>query len=116
MRLSIRAKQIAGVTAIVGVTVVALSGLYLTRLAAIIVTESHARAQVLASTILHRVTQLTIDPTDKYAALRADEGLRSILEASVGALAASHASRSSGATSISRSAPSMTSWNTGAAT
>ena len=83
MRLSIRAKQIAGVTAIVGVTVVALSGLYLTRLAAIIVTESHARAQVLASTIQYRVTQLTIDPADKYAALRADDGLRSILEASV---------------------------------
>jgi signal transduction histidine kinase len=83
MRLSIRAKQIAGVTTIVGVTVVALSVFYLTRLAAVIVTESHARAQVLASTILHRVTQLTIDPADKYAALRNDDGLRSILEASV---------------------------------
>ena len=83
MRLSIRAKQIAGVTAIVGVTVVALSGLYLTRLAAIIVAESHARAEVLARTILHRVTQLTIDPADKYAALLEDGGLRSILEASV---------------------------------
>ena len=83
MRLSIRAKQIAGVTAIVGVTVVALSGLYLTRLAAIIVAESHARAEVLARTILHRVTQLTIDPADKYAALREDGGLRAILEASV---------------------------------
>ena len=83
MRLSIRAKQIAGVTAIVGVTVVALSGLYLARLADVIVTESHARAQVLASTILHRVSQLAIDPADKYAALREDGGLRSILEASV---------------------------------
>ncbi|HVG53897.1 MAG TPA: ATP-binding protein [Vicinamibacterales bacterium] len=83
MRLSIRAKQIAGVTAIVGLTVVALSGLYLARLADLIVTESQARAQVLASTILHRVAQLTIDPLDKYAALRTDGGLRSILEASV---------------------------------
>ena len=83
MRLSIRAKQIAGVTAIVGVTVLALSGLYLTRLADVIVSESHARAQVLARTILHRVSQLTIDPADKYAALREDAGLRSILEATV---------------------------------
>ena len=83
MRLSIRAKQIAGVSAIVGVTVVALSGLYLARLADVIVTESHARAQVLGRTILHRVSQLTIDPADKYAALRDDGGLRSILEASV---------------------------------
>src|SRR5688572_9521264 len=83
MRLSIRAKQIAGVTAIVGVTVLALSGLYLARLADVIVSESHARAQVLARTILHRVSQLTIDPADKYAALREDAGLRSILEATV---------------------------------
>ena len=83
MRLSIRAKQIAGVTVIVGVTVLALSGLYLARLADVIVSESHARAQVLARTILHRVSQLTIDPADKYAALRDDAGLRSILEATV---------------------------------
>jgi len=82
MRLSIRAKQIAGVTAIVGITVVALSGLYLARLADLIVTESQARAQVLANTILHRVLQLAIDPADRYAALRNDGGLRSILEAS----------------------------------
>jgi signal transduction histidine kinase len=83
MRLSIRAKQIAGVTAIVGVTVVVLSALYLARLAGVIVTESNARAQNLGYTILHRVTQLDIDPTDRYAALKNDSGLRSILEASI---------------------------------
>src|SRR6185503_7593113 len=83
MRLSIRAKQIAGVTAIVGVTVVVLSGLYLARLAGVIVGEGYSRAQILGFTILHRVTQLDIDPTDRYAALKNDSGLRSILEASV---------------------------------
>src|SRR6185503_1973873 len=83
MRLSIRAKQIAGVTAIVGVTVVVLSGLYLARLAGVIVAESNSRAQILGFTILHRVTQLDIDPTDRYAALKNDSGLRSILEASI---------------------------------
>ena len=82
MRLSIRAKQIAGVTAIVGVTVMVLSALYLARLAGVIVTESHSRAQILGYTILHRVTQLDIDPADRYAALKNDSGLRSILEAS----------------------------------
>ena len=66
--LSIRAKQIAGVTAIVGVTVVVLSGLYLARLAGVIVDESYSRAQILGYTILHRVTQLDIDPADRYAA------------------------------------------------
>ena len=83
MRLSIRAKQIAGVTAIVGVTVLALSALYMARLADVIVTESNARAQMLASTILHRVTQLPIDRGDPYAALRNDPGLTSVLQASI---------------------------------
>ena len=64
MRLSIRAKQIAGVTAIVGVTVLGLSVLYLARLTDIIVNDSYSRAQVFAQTILHRVTQITIDPAD----------------------------------------------------
>ena len=83
MRLSIRAKQIAGVTAIVGVTVLGLSGLYIARLTDIIVSDSYSRAQLLARTILHRITQLPIDPSDPYAALRTDDGLRSILEASI---------------------------------
>jgi signal transduction histidine kinase len=83
MRLSIRTKQIAGVTTIVGVTVVALSGLYIARLTDIIVRDSYARAQLLATTILHRVTQIAIDPADQYAALRNDAGLNSILQASI---------------------------------
>ena len=83
MRLSIRAKQIAGVTAIVGVTVVVLSGLYLARLAEVVVDESNSRAQILGYTILHRVSQLDIDPVDRYAALKNDAGLKSIHHASV---------------------------------
>jgi signal transduction histidine kinase len=83
VRLSIRAKQIAAVTAIVGVVVVALSVLYMGRLADVVVQESHARARLLARTILHRITQLKSDPADPYAALRNDPGLKSILEASI---------------------------------
>ena len=83
MRLGIRAKQIAGVTAIVGVAVVALSALHVARLADVIVGESHQKAQVLARTILHHVSMLPIDPADPYAVLRNDRGLRSILEASI---------------------------------
>ena len=83
MRLGIRAKQIAGVTAIVGVAVVVLSALHVARLADVIVGESHQKAQVLARTILHHVSMLPIDPADPYAVLRNDRGLRSILEASI---------------------------------
>jgi signal transduction histidine kinase len=83
MRLSIRAKQIAGVTGIVCVTVLALSGLYTARLAYVIAGESYSRAQMLGRTILHRASQLTIDPADRWAALKNDPGLRSILQASI---------------------------------
>src|SRR5688572_4739216 len=83
MRLSIRAKQIAGVTAIVAVAVVALSGLYIARLGGVMVDESHARAKMLANQILHRISQMKIDPGDPYASLRADPGLQSLVQASI---------------------------------
>jgi signal transduction histidine kinase len=83
MRLGIRAKQIAGVTAIVGLAVVTLSALYVARLADVIVHESHSRAELLANAILHRARQLVLDSPDPYAALRADPGLRAILESSI---------------------------------
>src|SRR5687768_3192739 len=83
MRLGIRAKQIAGVTAIVGVAVVALSALHVARLADVVVGDGHERAQDLARTILHHVSQLPIDPANPYAVLRTDRGLQSILEASI---------------------------------
>src|SRR5687767_12664798 len=83
MRLNIRAKQIAGVTAIVGIAVVALSALFVARLGVVIVDESHARAQMLANTILHRVSQMKIDPADPYASLRSDPGLQSVVQASI---------------------------------
>jgi signal transduction histidine kinase len=83
MRLSIRAKQIAGVTTIVGIAVVALSAFFVARLGEVIVDESHARAQMLARTILHRVSQIKIDPADPYASLRSDSGLQSVVQASI---------------------------------
>ena len=83
MRLSIRAKQIAGVTAIVGLAVVALSAFYVTRVSSVVLRESHARGQLLASAIFHRARQVVIGSVEPYAALRDDPGLRSILEASI---------------------------------
>jgi signal transduction histidine kinase len=83
MRLSIRAKQIAGVTAIVALSVVALSALYVARLGAVIVDESHARATMLVNQIFHRITNMKIDPGDPYASLRADPGLQSVVQASI---------------------------------
>jgi signal transduction histidine kinase len=83
VRLTIRAKQIAGVTAIVGVAVVALSALHVARLADVLVHESRSRAAMLALTILHRAGQVQIDPANPYGSLRTDPGLQSILQSSI---------------------------------
>jgi signal transduction histidine kinase len=83
MRLGIKGKQIAAVTAIVGVAIVALSALHVGRLAAVVLHESEARAQLLANAILHRARDLVTLSTDPYEALRTDPGLRAILESSL---------------------------------
>ncbi len=86
MRLGIRGKQIAGVTAIVGVAVVALSALYVMRLGNVVLYESHSRAQLLANAILHHATAVlrsSSADSDPYEALRTDPGMRSILESSI---------------------------------
>src|SRR3954466_2444740 len=83
MRLGIRAKQIAGVTAIVGVAVLVLSSLYLTRLARVVLRESDSRARLLASAIQHRTRELIVDAADPYAGVRTDPGLYSILQSSL---------------------------------
>jgi signal transduction histidine kinase len=83
MRLGIKGKQIAGVTAIVGVAVVALSGLYVTRLTRVVLHEAYARAQLLSNTILHRAREVVTGAPEPYAALQTDAGLRAILESSL---------------------------------
>ena len=84
MRVGIKAKQIAAVTAIVGLAVVALSAVHVTRLARVVLHESQARGELLANAIFHRAREVVvIAPADPYAALRSDPGLRAILESSI---------------------------------
>ena len=83
MRLGIKGKQVLGVTAIVGAVVVVLSVLHLARLASVSLDESRARAELLANAIYHRAQQVVTGGADPLAALRADPGLRSILESSL---------------------------------
>lgn len=83
MRLTIRAKQIAGVTAIVGLTVIALSVLHVARVSGVVLLESEARAQFIANAVLHRAREVVTSQEDAYAALRDDPGTRSILEAAI---------------------------------
>jgi hypothetical protein len=85
MRLSIKAKQVAGVTTIVGVAVVVLSGVYLSSLLQVRLEESQVRGELLANAIgqrAHAVVAESGEGRDPVEALRIDSGLRSILEAS----------------------------------
>jgi signal transduction histidine kinase len=83
MRLGIKGKQIAAVTAIVGFAVVGLSALHLTRLARVALHESQARGQLLSNAIFHRAREVVTETPNAYSALRADPGLRAILESSI---------------------------------
>ena len=83
MRLGIKGKQVLGVTSIVGVVVVIVSVLHLARLASVSLDESRARADLLAKTIYQRTREVVGTGPDPYAAVKADSGLRSILESSV---------------------------------
>ena len=84
MRLSIKTKQVLGVTSIVGLAVVILSGFYLASLARVYLAESKARGDLLARAVYQRAREVVATGgPDPIAALRADPGLRSILESSV---------------------------------
>ena len=85
MRLGIKAKQIAAVTAIVGLAVVMLSAVHVARLARVVLHESQARGELLANAIFHRAREVVVagGTADLYAALRNDPGLRAILESSI---------------------------------
>ena len=83
MRLSIRAKQVIGVTALVTLSVSLVSGWYLTALTRVMLLESQRRAELLLDTIWQRAFQVLAQGGDPYEALRNDDGLRSVLEASL---------------------------------
>jgi signal transduction histidine kinase len=87
MRPSIKTKQVAGVTAIVGLAVMLLSGLYLSWLVRIELEDSQERASLIASVALDRAFQvvsgLPSPQADVRQALQDDQGLRDALNWSI---------------------------------
>ena len=83
MRVGIRAKQVAGVVAIVGASALVLSAVHLASVARVSLGETQARAELLANAIYHRARAAIALQADPRMALREDAGLRSILESSV---------------------------------
>lgn len=83
--MSIKAKQVAGVTTIVVVVVTVLSGYHLATLARLNLEDTTSRGQMLAQAIFQRSREVVAQgAADPYAALRADAGIRSILDSSSG--------------------------------
>ena len=83
MRLGIKAKQVIGVTSIVGLSIVALSVIHLASLARVAVEESKARGELITNAIFHRARVAISEQADPYQALHDDAGLGSILESSI---------------------------------
>ena len=82
MHLGIKAKQIGGVTLIVGLAVVALSVLHVTSVARVLLGETWTRGDLLANTIFLRAQDVVAGQADPWAAITADGGLRTILRSS----------------------------------
>ncbi|MGE0705398.1 MAG: histidine kinase dimerization/phospho-acceptor domain-containing protein, partial [Vicinamibacterales bacterium] len=82
MRVSLKAKQVAGVTLIVGLAVAISSLLQLIAIAQFSLEESAVRGELLARTIFQQAGRVAGSP-DAWAALRTDAGVRTTLEAAI---------------------------------
>ena len=84
MRFTIRVKQIFGVTTVVGLAVVTLSGLYVTNLVDVVLNESYQRGRLLAFAIWNQArVAVASQPGDPYVVLGNDPGIRSVLLSSL---------------------------------
>jgi signal transduction histidine kinase len=82
--VSIKSRQVAGVTTLVVFIVAALSAYHLAILARLSLQESASRGELLCQAILQRALNVPLGD-DPYTALREDGGIRSILQSSIGA-------------------------------
>jgi len=84
MRLSIKTKQVLGVTSTVGVVVIALSLYHVATLARVSLEASKGRADLLGHAIFQRAhAVVSLQTADPYTALQTDGGLRTILDSAV---------------------------------
>ncbi|CAN5685484.1 hypothetical protein BH18ACI5_BH18ACI5_28770 [soil metagenome] len=83
--MSIKTKQVAGVTTLVVVMVALLTAYHLATLARLSLQETQDRGEMITRALFQSALKVVPPPgTDLYAALRADGGVRSILESGIG--------------------------------
>ena len=80
MPLSIKQKQVFGVTSIVALVVVILSALQLMSLTRVLLQQSRQRGELIAMTIYHRAQEVVKSEETAYQELRRDPGVRASLE------------------------------------
>jgi signal transduction histidine kinase/HAMP domain-containing protein len=83
MRLSIKAKQVAGVVLLVGLAVAILSGVYTALIARVLLKEADSRGVMLKQFIFERALRVITSRERAYGTLRDDPGLRLLLESSM---------------------------------
>jgi signal transduction histidine kinase len=81
MSLSIRTKQVFGVTLLVGLIVIPLSGWYAVSMVRRLLAENQAPAKLVTDTLVQRVYDMVQTGTDPQEGLRTDPGLQTILRA-----------------------------------
>ena len=83
--MSIKAKQVAGVTTLVVAVVAILSAYHLSTMSAFLLEETASRAELLSRALFQRTREVVREhPNDAYVALQADGGIRAILDSSIG--------------------------------
>ena len=81
--MSIKSRQVAGVTSLVVFIVASLSAYHLATLARLSLQESASRGDLLRQAIFQRAREVVPGAKDPYAALRQDGGIRSLLQSSI---------------------------------
>ena len=83
MSLSIKQKQVLGVTSIVVLVVVVLSLLQFVTLARVLLRQSQARGEVITNAIFQRAQGIVTSSETGYQELRRDPGIRNALESAI---------------------------------
>jgi signal transduction histidine kinase len=81
--MTIKTRQVIGVTALVGLVVAVLSAIHLATLARLSLGETQSRGEMLANAVFQRAREVVPGTSDPYGALKTDPGLRSILQSSI---------------------------------
>ena len=82
--MSIKSRQVAGVTSLVVIIVAALSVFHLSTLARLSMQETASRGDLLKLAIFERAREVVSTAKDPYTALRQDTSIRLLLDASIG--------------------------------